>query len=161
MKQHQSLMQRCIDMEFTQSDQQRWISSLTRSYSILSNPAIVLVIHCLPIVFLLSQRYLESSTQHQSNKETSNTSSLSLSPDDLRTVSRNHCMQNHHSSSTIESSNTNTSKGYDNGTWCTIHTYFFTRTAYQPILKPRSIFQKIHLPENPHPNITTSRRGKR
>lgn len=80
MKQHQSLMQRCIDMEFTQSDQQRWISSLTRSYSILSNPAIVLVIHCLPIVFLLSQRYLESSTQHQSNKETSNTSSLSLSP---------------------------------------------------------------------------------
>lgn len=55
-------------------------------------------------------------------------------------------MQIHHSSSTIEFSNTNTSTGYDNGTWCTIHTYFFTRIAYQPILKPRSIFQKIHLP---------------
>jgi hypothetical protein len=141
MKQHQSLMQRCIDTRLTESNRRRPISSHRPSYTIFSKPTIVLVILCFPVVFLLSRRYLESSTQRQPNKETRKTSSFPLRPDDLRpsleTIVRRVFI--HHS---IPQTPTLPRTRY--GTWRTIQQHTFTLvTQHHPKLGEQKALSSI------------------
>lgn len=125
--------------------------------TILSTSAVVCYsILCLPVIFLSSQRYLEHSTQCQSDKGTSNTSRAALC---LHTTSalplRNHRTENptfrapsnhHHIAHT-------TLPSTRNGTWCTVYTHFLIEITSHATLKFHSIFRRS---TNENTHIRTS-----